>query len=296
MMQTSPSTVLSKAHEHPAISLQNGIAWFVKWIFLFLTAVITLFPIIITFFNSFKSNAEITLGGTIWPFEWHLSNYVEAWKQAQFSTFSLNSLFLAGAVTLGTLLVASSAAYVVDRSQFWLNKPFVALQASTLFISIGAVVLRPQFELMVSLGLHKSLWGVILILISAHASVFFILIGFFKGIPRELDEAAYIDGCSYAGIFWRIILPLLKPGLGVAALLTFRTAWNEYITPFVFTLSSPKLQPLTVGLANLRYGTAGASQYHLIMAGAWLSILPVLVVYIFTNKSFMQVSAGSVKG
>ncbi|OMF11717.1 sugar ABC transporter permease [Paenibacillus sp. FSL H7-0331] len=278
------------------MGIRRKLADVCQWLFLLITAALLLFPVAITLLDSFKTNAEITGGGTLLPTTWHFANYVEAWQKGNFSTFSVNSLFLGLTVTIGTLIIASTAAYAVDRREFLLKKVYIAIQASTLFISIGAVVLRPQFDLMVQFHLQKSLWGVIIILISAHASIFFILIGFFKGIPRELDEAALIDGCNFYSIYWRIILPLLRPGLGVAALFTFKGAWNEYILPFVFTLSSPKLQPLTVGLANLRYGSGGAAQNHLIMAGACLSILPILIVYIFANKSFMQVTAGSVKG
>ncbi|NIK79555.1 raffinose/stachyose/melibiose transport system permease protein [Paenibacillus castaneae] len=268
----------------------------ILWVFLGLIAVFTVFPVLVTLFGSFKTNAELTAGATILPSVWHFSNYLEAWKQADFAKFTWNSLFISTFTTIGTLLLASMAAYAVDRRSFFGKSLYVSLQAATMFISIGAVVIRPQFELMVKLHLNSSLWGIIFILISAHATTFFILIGFFKGIPRDLDEAAYIDGCNFFSVYWRIIVPLLKPGLGVAALFAFRNAWNEYILPLVFTMTNPKLQTLTVGLADLRYGTTAATQTHLIMAGACLSILPILIVYAFANKSFMQVTGGSVKG
>lgn len=278
----------------------NGIGKWVSrgilWLFLLIIAFFTVFPVLMTILGSFKSNLELASGATIWPKEWHFSNYAEAWKQANFSTYTWNSLFVSVASTVGTLIVASMAGYVVDRRNFVGKRFFVVMQASTMFISIGAVVLRPQFELMVDLRLNQSLWGVVFILISAHATTFFILMGFFKAIPRDVDEAAMIDGCSFMGIYWRMILPLLKPGLGVTALFAFRTAWNEYILPLVFTMNTPKLQTLTVGLTNLRYGSGAAMQTHLMMAGACLSMLPILVVYFFANRSFMQVTAGSVKG
>ncbi|WP_342556549.1 carbohydrate ABC transporter permease [Paenibacillus sp. FSL H8-0548] len=268
----------------------------IVWGFLAMIAIFTVFPVLVTLFGSFKTNAELTTGATILPSVWHFSNYLEAWKQADFAKFTWNSLFISTFTTIGTLLLASMAAYAVDRRNFFGKSFYVSLQAATMFISIGAVVIRPQFELMVKLNLNSSLWGIIFILISAHATTFFILIGFFKGIPRDLDEAAYIDGCNFFSVYWRIILPLLKPGLGVAALFAFRNAWNEYILPLVFTMTNPKLQTLTVGLADLRYGTTAATQTHLIMAGACLSILPILIVYVIANKSFMQVTGGSVKG
>lgn len=105
-----------------------------------------------------------------------------------------------------------------------------------------------------------------------------------------------IDGCNFFTTYWRIILPLLRPGLAVAGLGVFQNSWNEYILPFVFTMSNPKLQTLPVGLANLRYGIGAAAEVQLMMAGACLSILPLLIVYIFANKSFMQVTLGAVKG
>ncbi|MCI3921147.1 carbohydrate ABC transporter permease [Paenibacillus sp. TRM 82003] len=266
------------------------------WAFLIATAILILFPVLLTLTGSLKTNQELMTGGGLLPGSWQFSNYAEAWKQSNFALFTWNSFYMSVAATVGTLLVAAMAAYVVDRRDFPGKRLYVGMQAATMFISVGAVVLRPQFDLMVALQLNTTLWGVILILIASHASTFFILLGFFKSIPRELDEAAMIDGSSFARSFFTIILPLLTPGLGVAGLFAFRHAWNEYILPLVFTMTNPKLQTLTVGLANLRYGTSAALQVNLMMAGAFLSILPMLVVYIVANKSFMQVTAGSVKG
>ncbi|WP_141502078.1 carbohydrate ABC transporter permease [Paenibacillus luteus] len=266
------------------------------WILLIITAGLMLFPIVIALLGSFKTNLELTTGATVFPIKWQFQNYVEAWNKADFSGFTFNSVYVAVFTTIGTLLVAAMAAYAVDRVAFRGKKLFIFLQSFTLFISIGAVVLKPQFNLMVAIGLQKSLWGVIIILISAHATAFFMIIGFFRGIPKDLDEAALIDGCNFYSTFWRIILPLLRPALAVVALFTFRNAWNEYILPLVFSLSRPDLQTLPVGLANLRYGAGAAVENQLMLAGACISILPMLIVYIFANRSFMQVTAGSVKG
>ncbi|MHA6529482.1 carbohydrate ABC transporter permease [Paenibacillus sp. BAC0078] len=268
----------------------------ILWIFLLVSAAITLFPIIVVIFGSLKTNLELTTGAKILPTTWEFGNYATAWKTANFSRFTWNSMFVSTMTTIGSLLVSAMAAYAVDRASFPGKKIFTGLLASTLFISIGAVVLRPQFDLMILIGLQKSLWGVILILISAHAATYFMMIGFLKNIPRELDEAAWIDGCRPSAVFWRIILPLLRPALAVAGLSVFQNSWNEYILPLVFTLSNPALQTLPVGLANLRYGIGAASESQLMLAGACISILPLLAVYLFANKSFMQVTLGAVKG
>lgn len=276
--------------------LERSVSYAVLYIFLLIIALITLFPIIMAFLGSVKTNLELTTGAALLPESWRFDNYVRAWKSANFAQFTWNSVFVSVFTTLGTLIVTTMAAYAVARVPFRGKQFYVVLQSCTLFISIGAVVLRPQFDLMVNLGLQKSLWGVVILLISAHATVFFMLIGFVRAIPKELDEAALIDGCNFYTVYFRIILPLLTPALGVTALWTFRGAWNEYILPLVFTMTQPKLQTLTVGLAGLKYGVGDATEPQLMLAGACLSMLPILVVYIFANKAFMQVTAGSVKG
>ncbi|WP_445671288.1 carbohydrate ABC transporter permease [Paenibacillus sp. FSL K6-2862] len=266
------------------------------WVFLLLMVVATLFPVIMALLGSFMTNAELTSGSGLWPNAWQIENYVKTWKEANFSMYTWNSFFLSITSTIGTLIVASMAAYAVDRREFPGKRLFLLLHSFMMFISLGIIVLRPQFDIMVQLGLHKSLWGVIILMVAGHGFIFFILLGFVKGIHRELDEAAMIDGAGFSYIYARIILPLLGPALGVSALFAFRGAWNEYILPLVFTMSQPKLMPLTVGLANLRYGYGGAVQSHLMLTGAVLSMLPLLLMYVVANKSFMQMSAGALKG
>ncbi|MNW25347.1 L-arabinose transport system permease protein AraQ [compost metagenome] len=272
------------------------IANVILWIFLLAVAAFALFPILLAFFGSLKSNLELSTGSTLLPQAWKWDNYVQAWNSANFAQFTWNSMFISFFTTAGTILIGTMAAYAVARVDFIGKRLYIILQSSTLFISIGAVVLRPQFDLMVALNLQKSLWAVIIILISSHATAFFMLIGFVRAIPKDLDEAAYIDGCNFYSVYYRVILPLLVPAIGVTALWTFRGAWNEYILPLVFTMTQPGLQTLTVGLASLKYGVGDAAQSQLMLAGACLSILPMLLVYVAANKTFMQMTAGSVKG
>jgi ABC-type glycerol-3-phosphate transport system permease component len=295
-MNTVPNQTMPAVPNVRAFRLGNVLARTGLWIFLLVVAGFTLFPIAMAFLGSAKTNLELTTGATFLPQEWRFDNYARAWESANFARFTWNSLFVSVFTTVGTLFVATMAAYAVGRANFRGKRFYVVLQSCTLFISIGAVVLRPQFDLMVSLGLQRSLWGVVIILISAHATVFFMLIGFVRAIPKELDEAALIDGCNFYTVYFRIILPLLTPALGVTALWTFRGAWNEYILPLVFTMTQPDLQTLTVGLAALKYGVGDATEPQLMLAGACLSMLPILIVYMFANKSFMQVTSGSVKG
>lgn len=295
-MSTMQNQTIAVVPRRRAIHPERVLSQTVLWVFLIAVAFFTLFPIVMAFLGSVKTNLELTTGATFLPKEWRFDNFTRAWKSANFAQFTWNSVFVSLSTTIGTLIVTTMSAYAVARVNFLGKKLYVVLQSCTLFISIGAVVLRPQFDLMVALGLQKSLWGVVIILISAHATVFFMLIGFVRAIPKELDEAALIDGCNFYTVYFRIILPLLTPALGVTALWTFRGAWNEYILPLVFTMTQPKLQTLTVGLAALKYGVGDAAEPQMMLAGACLSMLPILLVYIFANKAFMQVTAGSVKG
>ena len=139
--------------------------------------------------------------------------------------------------------------------------------------------------------------GLILALVSGQASNVLLTMGFVKGIPKELDEAAIIDGCSLYGIFFRIILPLIKPIIAVVALFSFRHAWNDYITTLVMTISLPRLRTLTVAVVQLKYAVNAAAEWHIMLAGASIAILPIIIVYAFCHKQFIGgLTLGAVKG
>ena len=146
-------------------------------------------------------------------------------------------------------------------------------------------------------GLQNSLWPIILITIGAQGNNVFLVTKFVSGLPKELDEAAILDGCGPFRLYYMVLLPLLKPILATVALFQFRIAWNDYITSSVFTMTRPELRPLTVGVVQLKYGASAAAEYHLMMAGAAISIIPMLLVYLLCNRYFVEgTTSGSVKG
>ena len=129
------------------------------------------------------------------------------------------------------------------------------------------------------------------------AANIFLVSGFVRGVPKELDEAATIDGAGMFRIFWQIIVPAIKPILGVVALFSFRQAWNEFVSAQVFTMSNPGLKTLSVAVANLRYSANAAAEWHIMAAGASIALLPILIVYLFANRQFITgLTAGAVKG
>jgi len=118
-----------------------------------------------------------------------------------------------------------------------------------------------------------------------------------NSVPKELDEAAKIDGCSFFQTFYKVIFPVLKPILATVALFSFRGGWNEYILPLVFTMTNKAKRPLTVGVTMLKNAGDGAAAWNIMFAGTTISIVPMLIIYIFANRYFIKgLTAGSVKG
>jgi ABC-type glycerol-3-phosphate transport system permease component len=278
--------------------IAEGCAAFLKYFFLVVFCGIVFYPLLYAILGSFKSNYEVTLGGTLFPREWFPSNYTEAWGQFNFLRYSLNSVVLSVLTTAISLAVCSMAGYCLARKEFPGRRLLEWVILATMFIAIGTVTLRPIYLMMVKLRLHNTLLPVALIVVSANMGTnIFLVSKFIRTIPRELDEAAYIDGAGIFRIYWQIIIPLIVPILGVVGLFSFRSAWNDYINANVFTMSQPLLRPLTVGVISLRYGVMSAAQWNIMLAGAALSIVPMLIVYAFTNKTFISgLSAGAVKG
>jgi len=146
--------------------------------------------------------------------------------------------------------------------------------------------------------LNKSLWGVIIIRVfGMNITNLFIARGFISSIPRELDEAAKIDGCSFDAIYYRIIFPLCKPLIATVGILSFRSAWNDYMLPMVFTMTDTGRMPLVVGIMHLKSSGDAASSWNLMLAGTAISLIPMIIIYIMFNRYFISgMTTGAVKG
>ena len=285
---------------HAVYSTKTKIVRLIIWLFLALAAIITIFPVCYVIFGSFKDNKELLVGGSsILPSKWVFDNYVQAWKQANFATYTMNSVFLSLAVMLISLINASMAGYVFARKNFKGKELLYMLFVAFMFINVGSVSLRPLFELAVKLKMNKSLLAVAIISAGGGQATFiFLCRGFVNSVPKELDEAAKMDGCGFFRIYYQIILPMLKPILATIALLSFRQGWNEYILPLVFTMTNDKLRPLTVGVNMLKNAGDGTAGHGIsCFAGATISIVPILIVYCCFSRFFMGgLTAGAVKG
>ena len=275
------------------------VATLLAYAFLLILTVFILYPILYVILGSFKTNQELVLGGArLFPEVFILDNYIEAWQLANFARYTLNSIFISTMVMLGILLLSSMAGYCFARKDFPLKNVIYGLLIAFMFVNIGSVSLRPLFELTIHFNLHTSLWSVILICIGmSQATNIFLVRGYMNTLPKELDEAAAIDGCSFFGIYYRIILPLLKPVMATIALLSFREAWNEYILPLVFTINDPNKRPLTVGVISLKNVSDGAAAWNIMFAGSTMSIMPIIILFLLTSRYFMSgMTVGAVKG
>ncbi|MBO8435412.1 MAG: carbohydrate ABC transporter permease [Spirochaetes bacterium] len=269
------------------------------WLLMAILAIVTVFPVVYIVLGSFKSNVELLVGGSnIFPTSWHFENYVQAWTGAKFATYTGNSILISVGVMLISLFISTMAGYVFSRSHFRGKNLIYGIFTAFMFINVGSVSIRPLFELATAVHLTNNLLPIILISVgTGQATYIFLSRGFVDSVPRELDEAAKIDGCTFFQTFIKIILPVLKPVMGTIALLSFRQGWNEYIMPLVFTMSRDNLRPLTVGVNMLKATGGGAAAWNVMFAGASIAVVPMIIIYIIFNKNFMSGStAGAVKG
>ncbi len=266
---------------------------------LFLTAIVvfTLYPVIYSLLGSLKTNMELTGGGGLLPRQLMFSNYYDAFIRSDFLLYGFNSVLISAGCMVLALLTTSLMGFVLARYQFTGKRMVLGLYVGLMFVSLGAVSIYPIFELLNSLGMTKNLSGLILTLTGGQAANVLLVMGYVRSVPTELDEAAVIDGCGPLRIYWSVILPLIRPILGIVALFSFRAAWNDYITTMILTIPMPDLMTITVAVVQLKYATNAATEWHLMLAGASVAIIPILILYAFTSKQFISgLTAGSVKG
>ncbi|HIT85073.1 MAG TPA: carbohydrate ABC transporter permease [Candidatus Ornithomonoglobus intestinigallinarum] len=263
--------------------------------------IIVVFPLLYIMLSSFKTNMEIMAEpDRIFPKVWTLDNYREAWNSDVMNVGRMffNSMWYTVSTVVITLVVSAVSGYVFARGEFKLKKVIFAIFSSLMFVSLGSITIYPQFEVLGLFGLNKSLVGLVVLNCFGIPIVNMYLVrSFVNSLPKELDEAAKLDGCTFTGIFFRVILPLLKPIMATIAVLTFNGSWNSYVMPAMFTLTNPEQQTLIVGIMALKNSGMGASQWNLMLAGTVIALVPVLVMFAVANKYFVSgLADGAVKG
>ena len=260
---------------------------------------IMIYPLIWMIMSSFKeSNTIFNTAGQLIPKKLVFANYATGWKgfaKTGFAVFLRNSMFIAVVATLGTVFSSAFVAYGLARCRFFGRKfLFVAMLLSMMLPA--QVLMIPQYLWYQKLGWVGSYRPLIVPYYFAIQGFFiYLMINFIDGIPRELDEAAKIDGCSYYGIFARIILPLIVPALITASIFSFMWRWDDFLSALLYINESAKY-PVSLAL-KLFCDPGSSSDYGAMFAMATLSILPAVIIFISLQKYLVEgISTSGLKG
>ena len=283
-----------KKLEVKKFSISTLFLYVIMLLFLFIIIV----PVLYAFVSSFKSTAEILQGGKFLPKSWKFNNYETAWVNANFATYTFNSLWYSALTVIITLVNSSLLGYVFARAEFPGRNLMFGILTGLMFVVLGTSTMYPTLQILRALHLSDSLWGLIVkLFFTANITNVFLVRSYIVSLPKELDEAAIIDGCSFLKTFFCIILPLLKPVMATVGILSFQSAWGDYLWPMIVTISNPARRPLSVGLVALKGSSDAAASWNIIMAGAIISSIPIIIVYLFCNKYFVKgITSGAIKG
>jgi len=260
-----------------------------------LYAISIIFPFIWLTINSFKTNPEFYWN--IWTFPEHMQwvNYTNAWQTNQLGQYFFNSIFVTSVGTISAVMFSAMAAYTVAKFSFRGRSLLFFFAVSTYLIPTAAS-LAALYRFMVDFQLINTHIGLLIIYSSGLGFNFIILYGFFRGISWEYAEAAYLDGAGDWSIFFRIMLPLAKPGLAAVGLVTVINIWNDYFLPYLF-LRDQKLFTVSVGLQNMVLRQQYAADWTTLFAALILATLPILIVYLFLQKQLISgFTTGGLKG
>ncbi len=257
-------------------------------------AAVVLYPLLIMVASSLKTTGEIFQNplGLI-PDRIRFSNYTEAWYQANFGTYFKNSIVVGGVSVLVILFFGSMAAYVLARFPFPGNRLIYLLFLAGFMIPVRLAIV-PLFIMMRDLHLLDTLWSLICVYVAGGMPfTIFILVNFFRRIPRDLEDAAVVDGASPFQVYYQISLPLVRPALATVGLFHFLNIWNDFFFPLIF-IRSEGLRTIPLGISTF-FGEY-SNNWSLLFAALSISILPVIVLYLLTSKQFISgLTAGAIK-
>ncbi len=258
-----------------------------RWGILLLLATAILFsiPMIWLVLSSLKPAEQLTEDPySLLPASWQWNNFSDALDSMPYLVYLTNSLLLCAGTVIGSVLSCSLVAYGFARLRWRGRRLLFGILVATMLLP-WHVTMIPRFLLFRELGWYNHLTALIAPTFLGDAFFIFLLRQFFLSIPEELSEAARLDGLGEWGIFWKIILPLSKPALATVALFQFIATWNDFGGPLLY-LNDPSRFPLAYGLEQ--FVSSYSDQTHLLMAAAVLFTLPVIVLFLFTQRTFLR--------
>jgi raffinose/stachyose/melibiose transport system permease protein len=265
-----------------------------QYIVLTIITVIVVTPIVILVFGALKTNGEMYSRPYTVPNPAHWENFIQILTKSTFFTMLGNSIVVMLATTIGVLTICSLAAFVFSRMKF------KGQNLAFNFITLGlmfpiTVAIMPVYLVVREMHLTNTLLAVILVQTAFGLSGnIMILNGFFRAIPAELQDAAYIDGCTTFDFFWRILLPLARPGLAAVAALTMIVSWNDLLTPLVLV---DKETLWTLPLGTMQFQGQYGQDLAMVAAFVTISALPMVIFYLFAERQIVSgLTAGALKG
>ena len=264
------------------------------YLFVYIVAVVILYPYFVMFTTGAKSTDEMYAGETILPKVWQWSNFVDIWKQAPIFKFMLYSIIVSGGATFLAILCGIPAAYALSRMKFKGKSFFMgAVIMSQMFSPV--VLLVGIYRLMIDINLNNSLVGLILLNAAFNqAFAIWLLRGTFMSISPEMEQAAKIDGCGTVQALIRVLLPMAAPGIVTTLIFVFINSWNEY-TIALTLIKDELIKPITVGI-NVFYGF-NFIQWQYLFATSLFATLPVVILFLCIEKHLVAgLTSGGVKG
>lgn len=257
-------------------------------------SLIWIYPFLWMVSASLKGSLEIFASGLdLIPKHWEWSNYSRAWNDAGFSRYMLNSMLTTVGTVFIVLVRCALTGYVLARYSFIGKRVVLAVLLGTVFIPTGYTIIA-VVDVSQRLHLLNSLAGITLALSGGgNVAAILLYMGFFSRIPRDLEEAAVLDGAGFLEIFRSVMLPLAGPVTATVAVLTFLASWNAFFLPLVFTFSRPDLRTLAVGM--MAFQGERSTDWSGMAAAATLSLIPVVLLFMFLQRYFMEGIAGAVK-
>ena len=274
--------------------LFNKIYYYFKWIIIIIFVIYAVFPFLWLVLTSLKTNAELLDNPFSLPNKFQFKNYKEAVTSAGLGQLILNSLIISSIATVINIIFSSMFAYSISRHNFFGSNFLFLMVASGILVPLNALII-PYFAIINYLNLYDTRTGLILVYCAVGLPVsIYILTEFFKSIPKEIEEAAVVDGCNFLQRYIKIMLPLSVPGLMTAGTFQFILCWNEFIYAMLLT-SSKNIRTIQFGISY--FTNEFFSDYVSMFAAIVISIIPSITVFIlFQERVITGLTAGAVKG
>jgi raffinose/stachyose/melibiose transport system permease protein len=282
-----------KIHKTKYSTLKNGIYTLVTNIFFVILAILVMLPLAWLVLNSFKTNKELYADSLSLPEIWLFSNYIEAWNRG-LAHYFINSIIVSVSSLICILVLSALTAYGLTRFKFKLSNMLLFIVLGGMALS-EQVALVPLYKMLKTLNLYNTYFAVILPYIAFRVPfIVFLIRAYFISIPKELEEAAYIDGYNSFKIFRKIIIPISKPVLASSAIVNLNFIWNEFMFALVF-LEDNKLMTIPIGLMTFKGQLR--DDYTVMFAGIVIGCLPMIIVYLLMQKQFIRgLTSGAIKG